>query len=342
MIIGLDQVQKRYRHHLAVDSLSLEVKQGQVVALLGPSGCGKTTTLRLIAGLERPDAGRIVLAGRPVAGPGTWVPPEVRHVGLVFQDYALFPHLTVHENVAFGLQGAASDATGRVTALLDLVGLHGLGRRFPHELSGGQQQRVALARALAPRPAVVLLDEPFSNLDAALRRAMRAEVRAILRAAQATAVFVTHDQEEALSLADQVAVMQAGRLAQFGPPHEIYLRPASRAVAEFIGEVNFLPGEGRDKQVHCALGTLLLSTPARGRVDVAIRPEQIAAVPDPNGNALIETITFYGHDQLTRVVIEQPDGATLRLDLRSFPRLDLQPGVRLALTVHGPVVAFDA
>ena len=204
----------------AVDDMSLDVDPGEIVALLGPSGCGKTTFLRLIAGFERPDAGSVLLADEEVAGPGRFLPPERRRIGMVFQDYALFPHLSVADNVAFGLarrrrlsaRGAHRDAAESVGRLLALVGLEGLGARLPHEISGGQQQRVALARALAPAPAVVLLDEPFSNLDATLRAEVRAEVRGILREAGATAVFVTHDQEEALSLADRVAVMRAGHL----------------------------------------------------------------------------------------------------------------------------------
>src|ERR671910_308469 len=217
-------VAKRYGAVQAVDQAQLCVERGEFVALLGPSGCGKTTLLRLIAGFEEPEAGTVEVAGRPVAGNGTWVPPERRKVGMVFQDYALFPHLTVAENVGFGLP--RNERKTRVPIVLALVDLCGLGRRYPHELSGGQQQRVALARALAPRPKLVLLDEPFSSLDASLREDTgRAVVRA-LRAAGAAALLVTHDQGEALSLADQVAVMMGGTFLQVASPAAVYLTPA--------------------------------------------------------------------------------------------------------------------
>ncbi len=222
--------------------------EGEILALLGPSGCGKTTTLRLIAGLESPDAGTITLRGQVVAGPGRAVPPEERGIGIVFQDYALFPHLTVADNVGFG--AGAGGATGAASStVLDLVGLGGFGPRYPHELSGGQQQRVALARALAPAPALMLLDEPFSNLDADLRAQMRDEVERILRTSGTTAVFVTHDQEEAFTLADRVGVLQAGRIEQLAPPQELYHRPATRFVAAFVGAADFLPGTG-DRAGH--------------------------------------------------------------------------------------------
>ena len=226
---------------LAANEVALTVDSGELLALLGPSGCGKTTTLRLIAGFERVDAGTIEIDGEVVASRSVHVQPERRRVGMVFQEYALFPHVSVLANIEFGLRRmAAADKEVRTKEILDLTGLVGLEQRMPHELSGGQQQRVALARALAPRPALILLDEPFSNLDASLRARVRAEVREILRAANTTAVFVTHDQEEALSLVDQVAVMLDGSVEQVASPHELYTNPANRAVAEFIGDANFL------------------------------------------------------------------------------------------------------
>ncbi|HWQ15494.1 MAG TPA: ABC transporter ATP-binding protein [Roseiflexaceae bacterium] len=336
--IELRGVSKTYAGGVAaVRAVSLRLGRGVLLALLGPSGCGKSTTLRLIAGLEAPDAGEIALAGRRVAGPGAWVPPEERGVGMVFQDYALFPHLTVAENIAFPLNRLpARQRAARVAELLPLAGLQDLGGRYPHQLSGGQQQRVALARALAPRPLVVLLDEPFSNLDAALRKSTREEVRRMLREAGATAIFVTHDQEEAFSIADTVAVMRAGAVEQAGPPHEVYLRPATRQVATFVGEANFVPGQARGHLVECSLGAVPLAAPASGRVDVMVRPEMLALRPEPRGCGRVEHVTFFGHDQL--VAVRMCDGALLQA--RTFPRLDLAPGAQVEVSVSGPVVAF--
>ena len=237
-------VHKAFAECRAVDGVNLDIETGEIMALLGPSGCGKTTMLRLLAGFERPDQGCIQLDGEIIAGGRTFLPPEKRRLGMVFQDYALFPHLSVRGNVAYAL-GRRGDRS-RVDEVLELVGLGELAERAPHELSGGQQQRVALARALAGTPSAVLLDEPFSGLDAALRARVRGEVREILRRAGVTALFVTHDQEEALSLADRVAVMCDGRIAQVGTPEEVYGRPESRWVAEFLGEADVLPGTVSD------------------------------------------------------------------------------------------------
>ncbi len=229
---------KRFGPVVAVEDLSLAVAEGEILALLGPSGCGKTTVLRIVAGLERPDAGRVLLAGRDAT---EW-PPEKREVGLVFQSYALFPHLTVGANVAYGLRFRRGDRKRRVRELLDLVGLAGYERRKPHQLSAGQQQRVALARALAPEPRILLLDEPLSALDAALRKELRGELRALLKRIGMTALYVTHDQEEALALADRVAVMRDGRLEQVAPPAELYQRPRTPFAASFLGRANLWPG----------------------------------------------------------------------------------------------------
>ena len=259
-LLTLTRVSKRFGPDRppAVDGLSLALERGQILALLGPSGCGKTTTLRLIAGFEAPDAGQIAIGGRVVAdADGTALAPEARGVGVVFQDYALFPHLSVEGNVAFGLDRLPrGDQQRRVHEVLELVGLTDFRGRYPHELSGGQQQRVAVARALAPAPAVLLLDEPFSNLDADLRTQMRDEVEKILRGTGTTAVFVTHDQEEAFTIADQVGVLNRGRLEQLASPETIYHRPATPFVAEFVGAADFLPGrvtaQGLSRRSACS------------------------------------------------------------------------------------------
>src|SRR5215207_829816 len=241
--LNIAHLSKSYNGTTVLQNVSLSVRAGQIMALLGPSGCGKTTMLRLIAGFEWPDGGTIAINGRVVASGSVRVPAEDRRVGMVFQEYALFPHLSVADNIAFGLKNGKREKEARVGDMLALVGLSGLGERMPYELSGGQQQRIALARALAPQPDILLLDEPFSNLDAALRGQVRAEVRAILNQSNITCVFVTHDQEEALSLADEVAVILAGQVAQVALPQRLYRHPTSREVAAFVGEANFLLGE---------------------------------------------------------------------------------------------------
>jgi len=337
-VVACAQLSKAFGPVRAVDGVDLDVHGGEVVALLGPSGCGKTTTLRLIAGFERPDGGSIHLAGVEVAGPAGFVAPERRRVGVVFQDYALFPHLTVAQNVAYGLKGPKDGRRGRVVAMLELVGLADQSGRLPHELSGGQQQRVALARALAPEPALVLLDEPFSNLDAALRVQVRAEVRAILRRADATAVFVTHDQEEALSLADRIAVMQAGRVLQIDTPSALYARPRDRFVATFVGDADLVPGAATDGTVATAVGTLPLADGdgLSGAVDVALRPERVRLRLDGSGHAVVRDIIYFGHDQLIEVALE--DGCRVRS--RIGPGRAFEPGDRVAVAVTGDVMAF--
>ncbi|MEE8194157.1 MAG: ABC transporter ATP-binding protein, partial [Dehalococcoidales bacterium] len=248
---------KRFGQTPAVQGMNLELEEGKFLALLGPSGCGKTTLLRLIAGFEIPDRGTIEVGGRMVSGPGVLVPPEKRRVGIVFQDYALFPHLDVTANIIYGLP-KGSDRQERVEEMLSLVGLKGLEHRMPHELSGGEQQRVALARALAPGPEVLLLDEPFSNLDADLRSRIRIEVKGILARTEATVIFVTHDQEEALFMGERVGVMNTGQLEQIDTPEAIFHRQATSFVAQFVGTVDFLTGEVQDKAIVTEVGHLPL------------------------------------------------------------------------------------
>ena len=394
-------LRKRFGAVRAVDDVSLRVRAGELLALLGPSGCGKTTTLRLIAGFESADGGSVRVGDRVVLDEATWLPPEERRVGMVFQDYALFPHLTVAGNVRYGLSGPGDPARGllgpaggltgwegaadgaprpigeggfrsrlrrwagahwaqrparlgidagveaRVGEALALVSMAHMGERYPHELSGGEAQRVALARALAPRPALILLDEPFSNLDTGLRASVRAEVRAILQRAGAAAVFVTHDQEEAFSLADRVAVMWQGRIAQVGTGPRIYQEPATRAVASFVGEADFLPGEAGAEGVRTEIGLVAARDGnARGRVDVMLRPETLrveaADAPGEGGVAAgvaggeVVAHEYYGHDQM--ISVRLGTGRVLRA--RLGPADVYRPGDRVRVRAGGAAVVF--
>ena len=289
-MLRLEALGKRFGDTAAVHDLSLEVAEGEFLSLLGPSGCGKTTTLRMIAGFESPTAGRIRMAGRDV----TTLRPQDRAMGMVFQSYALFPHLDVYENVAFGLKAQRvprAELPGRVARALELVDLAGYERRKVQELSGGQQQRVALARAIAPEPPLLLLDEPLSNLDAALRERTRSELRALLKRLGMTAVFVTHDQAEAFELSDRIAILDRGRLQQIGTPDELYLTPANPFVAAFVGKANFIPGRivaGGPEEASCELPggarwTVRAVDGAAGEVRVMARPEALRLTPAPEG-----------------------------------------------------------
>jgi iron(III) transport system ATP-binding protein len=320
--VRLRGVSKSFGPVHAVQEVDLDLERGELVAVLGPSGCGKTTLLRLVAGFELPDAGSIAVGGRELAGPGTFVPPESRRIGIVFQDYALFPHLSVEANVAFGLSRRERDERERITrTTLELVGLQHKAGSHPHELSGGERQRVALARALAPAPELILLDEPFSSLDATLRAGLRREVELILRDAGATALLVTHDQEEALSLADRLAVMREGRIVQVGAPQEVYGRPANRWTAGFVGEVNVLSGMARGSGVETELGVFDVGMPASGAVHVAVRPEQLLLRADAGGNAEIVAREFRGHDVLYR--LRHEGGRTVLVQLPSLELHDV-------------------
>ncbi|MGA0606786.1 ABC transporter ATP-binding protein [Phenylobacterium sp. VNQ135] len=302
-IVRFEGVTKRFGDHAAVDGVDLAVGEGEFFALLGPSGCGKTTLMRLLAGFEAPDAGRILLDGQDIAA----LPPHRRPVTMMFQSYALFPHLSVAKNVAYGLRGLPKpEADSRVAEMLALVKLDGLGGRKPHQLSGGQQQRVALARALAPRPRILLLDEPLAALDRKLREETQAELVALQRRLGLTFLVVTHDQDEALAMADRLAVMQAGRIAQVGAPREVYERPATRAVAEFLGEVNVLPD---------------------GAGWVAVRPETVVLGDTGIEGRVVETAYF---GDRTRYVIETAQGR-LRA---SRANLAGEPPLSVGSTVH--------
>ncbi|MBZ0281397.1 MAG: ABC transporter ATP-binding protein [Anaerolineae bacterium] len=331
--LEIAHLSKTYQGTSVLRDVSLSVRAGQIVALLGPSGCGKTTTLRLIAGFEWPDSGTIVINGREVASESVRVPAEDRRVGMVFQEYALFPHLSAADNITFGLKGSSREKQTRAAEMLALVALPDVADRMPYNLSGGQQQRIALARALAPQPDILLLDEPFSNLDAALRGQVRTEVRSILKQAGITCVFVTHDQEEALSLADEVAVMMNGRVAQIATPQQLYHYPASQEVAAFVGEANFLPGEAHGETVECVLGRLPLDKPAYGAVTVLIRPEWLR-LSHGDSQAVITWREFYGHDQ--RIGIRLADGTTLvvRSDASDDYAVGESVGVHVPVTVR--------
>ncbi len=327
-----------YPGHPVLERVDLAVPAGSLLAVLGESGCGKSTLLRVVAGFHPVQAGEVRLAGRVVAGPGVAVPPEQRRVGLVPQEGALFGHLTVAGNVGFGL-GRAERRGGRAAELLELVGLADHGRRMPAELSGGQQQRVALARALAPEPVLVLLDEPFNALDAGLRAELREQVRAVLRAAGTTAVLVTHDQEEALGTADQVAVLRDGGVAQAGVPRSVYAEPADLAVGTFVGEAVVLAATARGRWAATALGELELGLPpaADGAGRVLLRPEQLRLSAPGNGGvpARVSEVIFHGHD--TTVVLER-DGQLVRSRVPGSG--DFRVGDAVSVAVYGPVRFF--
>ena len=348
LAVRLRDVRKTFGQVVAVDDVNLELRTGETLALLGPSGCGKTTLLRIIAGLERPDAGTIEIAGRLVEGRGVFVPPERRRVGMVFQDVALFPHLSVAENVAFGIarDQPAARAT-RVAELLELVGLADAAALRPHELSGGMQQRVALARALAPGPDVVLLDEPFANLDLALRTQLRGEIRQALDVTRATALFVTHDQADALTLADRVAVMRRGLIDQVASPEEIYAAPSTPFVATFVGVANLVPGEVAGGIASTHLGRVDVGQSiGDGHALVLVRPEHVDLGPDDPSEAAgsirgtIVARRFAGSELLYEVA---PAAGGSNLWIEAGPlarRLAIGDPVRITLRV-AETVAFS-
>ena len=335
-MLSVEAIAKRFEGHQALAGATLELPRGETLALLGPSGCGKTTLLRVLAGFETADSGRIVLDGRDIAS----LPPSARNIGLVFQDYALFPHMTVARNIEYGLRRravGAADRKARLAEMLDLVRLQGLQDRRPAALSGGQQQRVALARALAISPPLLLLDEPLSNLDAKLRTELADELRATLRAASTTTLIVTHDQSEAMTLGDRIAVMSAGRIVQTGTATTLYSQPNCRFVAEFLGRCNWLAAETDGIVATLPDGELhVRGTPTAG-AGIAIRPESIRvlAAGEPGGvnarEAAVAQVTFLGQEALVRLIL--PGGPTL---LASTPPRTLpmcQPGATVRIDI---------
>lgn len=338
----------------ALRGVDLTIPRGSFSAILGPSGCGKSTLLKIVAGIDRQDQGEVFLAGQKLSGADIHLPAERRDIGIVPQEGALFPHLNVASNIGFGLnswrrnplsRGARRARAERIEEMLELIGLADFAKRRPDELSGGQQQRVALARALAPSPKLILLDEPFSALDAGLRADLRLEVRELLRLAGTTAILVTHDQEEALSLADQVAIMRDGRVVQAGSPHEIYTRPADPATARFVGDAVLLPaviGEHPEGLASCELGNVAVCASCRwlgrGPCTIMLRPEQVVlgaeGIP-----AVVRGTTFFGHDAMVTLAIGE-DGSgssvTVRLPQGPLPR----PGERVQVRVSGDAIAY--
>jgi iron(III) transport system ATP-binding protein len=342
--VAVTGLYKAFGTHPVLTGVDLEVPAGSLTAILGPSGSGKTTLLRLMAGFDRADAGAIMIGDVLVDGPGVHIPPERRRIGYVPQEGSLFPHLTVEANVGFGL-AARERRGGKVASMLEAVGLGGFGKRYPHQLSGGQQQRVALARALAIEPAVVLLDEPFASLDANLRASVRADVQEIFRRAGTTAVLVTHDQDEALSVADQVAALRNGRIAQCATPEDLYCRPADPELASFVGDANLLEGVLNGGVVKTLLGNLLLDAAAvmatgAGQVTVLIRPEQIELETSADGvPGRVTACGYHGHDAVVHVQPERDaDGRTIIVRITGGPALPV--GSAVNLRARGPVFAW--
>jgi iron(III) transport system ATP-binding protein len=335
-ILELVKIVKQFDSNdsLTLDQVSFSLQPGEILSILGPSGCGKTTLLRAIAGFERPQSGEIRIAGRVVNDERTFLPPEQRQVGVVFQDYALFPHLTVAENAIFGLKSwTPLKAQSRVTEVLELVKLNDFSRRYPHELSGGQQQRVALARALANRPKILLLDEPLSNLDVQVRGHLRSEIREILKLAGMSAIFVTHDREEAMFVADRVAVMQAGKLEQFGTPEEIYQHPASRFVAEFVAQANLFGANLHGDLWQTEVGDFPATEVAVGSgVDsgeIVLRADEVLLTPAPHGLLIVRSCRFIGRDY--QYALETPSGRIVQVKASSNQVHELGTRVNLAM-----------
>ena len=326
LLIRTRSISKFYDEEQVLSDFNLDVWKGSITGILGSSGSGKTTALRLIAGFDRPDAGIIEMKNEVIVSDEVWLPPERRSIGMVFQDYALFPHLTVKKNIAFGL-GKNDIEQGRLKEVIEMCNLSSLINKFPQELSGGQQQRVALARALAPNPEVVLLDEPFTSLDAQMARVLRDEVVELLKDTETTAIIVTHDQEEALSVCDVVSVLEKGKIIQSSTPQEIYLNPVSKTVANSVGDPNILKGFSVDGRVETSLGTFVSAY--EGALDVSIRPECIELNLDSDGSYVVKECTFYGHDQV--ISFQNSKGEVFRA--RSLPNTIYEAGDKVNIEI---------
>lgn len=362
IILHLRNITKTYpnrtdsSHTVVLDNVSLTLNHGELLGLLGPSGCGKTTLLRVVAGFESISHGTVSIAGKVVCTNCDALAAEKRNTGMVFQDYALFPHLTVAENIAFGLQhqkknrrqsifssqNNSTQIKQRVIEVLELVGLTGLEKRYPHQLSGGQQQRIALARALAPQPALILLDEPLSNLDVQVRHRLRGEIRAILKAAGTSAIFVTHDREEALAISDKIAVMRQGKIEQVGTPEDVYLNPASRFVAEFVTQANFLPAIKKGLVWETEVGKIPLSQSeliannyaAVSSGDLMLRPEDIMLIPDPDSKIVVRERQFLGREYYYSM--ETASGKIIYARTNLERAIAVGTTVSLSLTISSP------
>ena len=326
LLIRTRSISKFYDEEQVLSDFNLDVWKGSITGILGSSGSGKTTALRLIAGFDRPDAGIIEMKNEVIVSDEVWLPPERRNIGMVFQDYALFPHLTVKKNIAFGL-GKNDIEQGRLKEVIEMCNLSSLINKFPQELSGGQQQRVALARALAPNPEVILLDEPFTSLDAQMARVLRDEVVELLKNTETTAIIVTHDQEEALSVCDVVSVLEKGKIIQSSTPQEIYLNPVSKTVANSVGDPNILKGFSIDGRVETSLGTFVSAY--EGALDVSIRPECIELNLDSEGSYIVKECTFYGHDQV--ISFQNSKGEVFRA--RSLPNTIYEAGDKVNIEI---------